>query len=257
MRKIFICLAILVLSSCNTYLKGDYTLGKRNTFNDFFYTYAIRYYHDNSAMSSDVEMETVSDYKPGMTNHIAPGGVVVSSKVVQREVSSAVCVRPNKKGALVSYTVPVELTDKMAYEVIGESDINGVTYRLLEPNRLGDVVLIDMKGDVYPRVGRIYNGRLALLDTAFLLEPEDVFFVNEESEQSGSDEEVVSGFEIRYQGVENYRMVFESVEWRSDGSEDHEVYTFPVNDREVSIDGVDIEILDIDGSGLDYRILAL
>ena len=64
MKKIFISLVMLAVSSCS-YLKGDYTLAQRNTFNDFFYTYNIRYYDTDSFSNANTETVTVSDYDLG------------------------------------------------------------------------------------------------------------------------------------------------------------------------------------------------
>jgi len=257
MRKIFIGLAVLALSSC--YLEGDYTLGQRNKFNDFFYTYNIRYYDLSSFSSSAMETETISNYKIGVARHAVTGGLILSTKIVQKQVYSDEYVRPDKKGALVSYTVPVEFSDEVVYQTIGESEINGRTYRLLEPNRYGDVILIDERGHINKRVGRIYNGRLALLDTQFLLEPEDVVFMEETRNRSGN-ENVVSGFDVRYEGLDDYRMKFKFTSVGADSalSEEREkVYTFPVYDKTVSFEGVTLEILDVNAQGIDYKVLEI
>lgn len=257
MKKIFIGLAVLVLSSC--YLKGDYTLGRRNEFNDFFYTYNIRYYDADDTFDSVKETETVSDYKLGVVRHAMPGGVVVASKTFEKEVFSDKFVRPNMKGGLVSYTVPVEFSDEKVYEIVGEVEIKGTTYRMLKPNRIGDVVLIDGNGKVYPRVGRIYNGRLSLLETSFLLEPEDFCFTNSARKQS-IVANAVSGFEIRFVGIENSRLVFRSYSLQPDGKyskEQKKTYKFPMYDKEITIEGVELEILNADQDGIDYKILAM
>lgn len=256
MKKIFVGLAVLCLSAC--YLKGDYTLGRRNTFNDFFWTYNIRYYDDHAFESMSQEIENVSNYKLNVARHAVKGGVILSSEIVQKQVYSNEYVRPTMKGALVSYTVPIELSDEKVYKTIGESEINGKTYRLLEPNRIGDVVLVDFDGNIYPRVGRIYNDRLALLETSFLLEPENIKFVNETKTQAAGGS-VVSGFKVRYAGLDgNYRMVFKFVMIAEDGSElldEARVYTFPMYDKTVTFEGITLEILEADESGVDYKIL--
>ena len=257
MKKIFIGLAVLVLSSC--YLKGDYTLGRRNTFNDFFYTYNIRYYDLSSFSSSSMETETIGNYKIGVARHAMIGGLLLSSKVVQKEVYSDEYVRPDKKGALVSYTVPVEFSDEVVYQTIGESEINGTTYRLIKPNRYGDVILINENGEIYTRVGRIYNKRLALLNTTFILEPEDAVFLNETKNHSG-DEDVISEFSVRYEGIDDYRMKFKYTSraaGSSKGSEREKIYTFPVYDKTVSFEGITLEILDADDQGVDYKVLEI
>ena len=206
MKKIFISLVMLDVSSC-AYLKGDYTLGKRNTFNDFFYTYNIRYYDTDSYSNANTETVTVSDYDLGAVRHAVPGGIVVYSKIIRKEVYSDEYVRPTVNGALVSYTVPVEFSDEKVYRALGEVEINDVTYRLIKANRIGDILLIDANGEIYPRAGRIYNDRLALLETQFLLEPEDVRFVNETKNRFGG-EDTVAGFEVRYIGLEDYQNDF-------------------------------------------------
>ena len=160
---------------------------------------------------------------------------------------------------MVSYTIPVEFSDEKLYEIIGESDIKGVTYQLLKPNRLGDVVLIDDRGNIYPRVGRIYNDRLALLETSFLLEPEDLKFTNDIGTQQGGEQEI-SSFEIRFAGVENHRMVFKALSLDNafkskDGEE--KVYTFPVYDKTVSLDNIKLEIQEVDDYGVSYKILEM
>ncbi|MCM1324971.1 MAG: hypothetical protein NC218_12740 [Acetobacter sp.] len=258
MKKIFIGLVLVALSSC-VYLKGDYTLGRRNTFNDFFYTYNIRYYDVDEFASVSKETETVSDFKIGVVKHAIPGGMVVSSKILQKEVFSDEFVRPNMKGALVSYTVPVEFSDEKVYRAIGETKINDKVYRLLEPNRLGDVVLIDSRGDVYPRVGRIYNDRLALLETSFILEPDELKFENDMERRMG-EEAVISGFEVRYKGVSNNRMVFDFISIKPEGGssiEEHKTYTFPVSDKRISLDGITLEILQVNDTGIEYSILGV
>lgn len=257
MKKIFICLAVLVLSSC--YLKGDYTLGKRNVFNDFFYTYHIDYYAEGSMDSMDTEVEAVSNYKVGVAQHVVPGGLVLSSKLINKEIYSSTYLRPDRKGAMVSSTIPVDLSDEKIYRAIGEVTIDDAVYRLLEPNRYGDVLLVDFRGKIYPRVGRIYNDRLALLETQFRLEPDNVRFLNE-TQNSAGDEEVVSSVEVRYGGLEDYYMLFiyKTVQPDASGAiEEQKTYRFPMYDKTVSFEGMTIEILDVNTSGLDYRILEI
>ena len=256
MKKIFVGLVILAVSGC-AYFKGDYTLGKRNTMFDFFYTYNIMYYSEGAFEEAETETVSITDIKAGSVRHAVPGGVVVSSKIYQKLIYSDEFVRPTSKGALVSYTVPVEFSDEKVYKAIGETVINGKTLRLLEPNKIGDVLLIDEKGGIYPRVGRIYNDRLALLETSFILEPYDVKFLNE-TLNINSKEEIVSGFEIRYKGIDGYQMVFEySAVSPNNGMpiEAVKTYKFPMYDKEVSIEEVKLEILDVNESGIEYKIL--
>ena len=73
MKKIFIALVILLQCSCS-YLKGDYTLGKRNMFNDFFYIYKIRYYEKSAEGDMETEIYTVSNYDQGVKRFTVPGG---------------------------------------------------------------------------------------------------------------------------------------------------------------------------------------
>lgn len=258
MKKIFIGLVLIGLSSC-MYLKGDYTLGRRNTFNDFFYTYSIRYYDMDQFASVSTETETVSDIKLNVAKYAVSGGVVAASKVLEKEVYSNEYVRPNMKGALVSYTVPVEFSDEQIYKTIGETEINGKTYRLIEPNRIGDVVLIDDNGEIYQRVGRIYNGRLALVQTSFILEPRDLKFEND-MERKTKEERVVSSYTVRYLGVQNNQMVFEYATTRpSNGTsiDEQKTYKFPIYDTSVIIEGIELQILNANDSGLEYKILSI
>ena len=256
MKKIFTCLAVMVLASCGIF-KGDYTLGKRNTLTDFFYTYNIHYYEDGAFEETETETISITDYKAGTARHAVPGGIVVSSKIYQKLVFSDEFVRPTQKGAMVSYTVPVEFSDEKVYKAIGETEINGKVLRLIEPNRLGDVLLIDDRGEIYPRIGRIYNDRLALLETSFILEPIGVKFLNETMNKS-SEEEIISGFEVRYNGVEDYQMVFNYNGVSPNNGQPIErvkTYKFPMYDKKVSIEGIELEILNVDDSGIEYKIL--
>ena len=260
MKKIFIGLAVLAVASCSYYMKGDYTLGKRNTFNDFFYTYNIRYYDTGELSSVAKETETISDYEAGVVRYAVPGGIVVSSKVLEKEVYSDEIVRPTKKGGLVSYTVPVEFSDEKVYKIIGEVEINEHFYRLVEPNRYGDVVLLDDRGNVFPRVGRIYNDRLALLETAFQLEPEDLKFNNERTREVDDDEHLISSFEVRYAGIEDYKMVFKYKTVHNDRGEpieENKTLKFPMYDKNVTLGTIQLEILNVDDTGIEYKILAL
>lgn len=258
MKKIFISFVVMALSSC-VYMQGDYTLGKRNTFNDFFYTYNVRYYDTDAFSSQEIETETVSDYEIGALGRAVPGGIVASSKIVKKEVYSDEFVRPTNKGMLSSYTVPVEFSDEKVYRTIGEVEIKDVTYRLIEPNRIGDIILIDDQGNIYPRVGRMYNGRLALLKTSFILEPAESKFISEVQNRLG-EEDVVAGFELRYLGVQNYQMMFSLTNVSPDGEmeiESRKVFKFPMYDKFVSIDGMRLEIINVDQSGIEYKILEI
>ena len=257
MKKIFIGLAVLVLSSC--YMKGDYTLGRRNMFNDFFYTYNIHYYDENSLEVMDTEFETISNYKIGVAKHAVPGGLILSSKVINREVFSSAYLRPTKKGQMVSNTVPVDFSDEKVYKAIGEVEIEDTVYRLLEPNRYGDIVLVDFNGNIYPRIGRIYNKRLALLDTQFRKEPYDIRFTNEMQNRTG-EENIVSSVEVRYQGIEDYYMVFVYKVIQPSGQEaveEQKTYRFPMYDKSVSFEGIALDILEADESGIDYKIMEI
>lgn len=259
MKKIFIGLALLAVCSCSSYLKGDYTLGRRNTFNDFFYTYNIRYYDMDEFSSVSKETETVSNYEIGTKRYAVSGGIVASFKILQKEVYSDEFVRPNMKGAMVSYTVPVEFSDEKVYRTIGETEIDGKVYRLVEPNRFGDIILLDGRGNIYPRVGRIYNDRLALLVTQFVLEPEGLKFINDMDRKSGEESEI-SGFEIRYVGIKDYRMVFDMTSFMPNGDtsvEEHKTFTFPMYDKNVSMDGITLEIFEVNEGGIEYRILSV
>ena len=226
-------------------------------FNDFFYTYKIRYYDKSAEGDMETETYTISNYDQGVKRFTVPGGIVVSSKIYQKVVYSDEYVRPTNKGALVSYTVPVPFSDEQVYEAFGEVKIDGKKYRLLEPNRIGDVVLIDDRGNVYPRVGRVYNNRLALLDTAFQLEPRDLKFVSE-SKNCKLEEDIISGFEIRYGGVKDYQLVFTYTNVSPNGGmpiETSKIYRFPMYDSVVEIEGVKINILSVNEiSGIEYEI---
>lgn len=257
MKKIFIGLAVLALSSC--YMQGDYTLGRRNMFNDFFYTNSVQFYAEDAFDSMDTELETVSDYKIGAARHAVPGGLVLSSKLINKEIYSSVYIRPTQKFSMVSSTIPVEFSDEKVYKTIGETKIDGTLYRLIEPNRYGDVVLVDEKGNVYPRVGRLYNKRLALLETQFLMEPAGARFVSETQNRLG-DEDVVSSVEVRYGGLDGYYMVFVYKTVRPDVSgaiEEQKTYRFPMYDKSVSFEGITIEVMDANESGIDYRVLEI
>jgi hypothetical protein len=130
---------------------------------------------------------------------------------------------------------------------------------LLAPNRYGDVLLIDGMGRINTRVGRIYNNRLALLDTTFVLEPEDAVFMDETKNRDGN-ENVISGFTVRYEGLDDYRMKFRYTGVNPDGSssgEQDRIYTFPVYDKTVSFEGITLEILEADAQGLDYKVLEI
>lgn len=257
MKKIFVGLAVLVLSSC--YLKGDYTLGRRNTFNDFFYTNNIKYYADDAFNSMDTELETITDYKIGVAQHAVPGGLILSSKLINKEIYSSAYLRPDKKGAMVSSTIPVEFSDEKIYKAIGETTIEDKVYRLLEPNRYGDIVLVDFDGNIYPRIGRIYNKRLALLETQFHMEPSNIHFLSETQNRTG-EEEIVSSVEVRYGGLEDYYMVFiyKTLQPSASGPvEEKKSYRFPMYDKTVSFEGITIEILDSNESGIDYKILEI
>ncbi len=254
MKKIFISLAIIALTSC--YMKGDYTLGPRNTFNDYFYTYSIKYYKNNNQAIQSKEAYIVSNPAMEEINKVSSGEIFFYAEEFDKEFFADNIVKPNKDGSLVSYTIPVNFNSKQFYSVIGESIIDGKTYRLIEPTEIGDVVLIDNHGKIYNRIGKIYNNRLALLATAFTLEPRDIRFnssFKNERRVSNSD------FTIRYKGLENDNLAFETTSLDDDDDyTSHEKRTiyFPMNDKTIKIRNYTFEVLNIDGVNIEYRLIS-
>jgi hypothetical protein len=94
------------------------------------------------------------------------------------------------------------------------------------------------------------------LQTAFLVEPDDVKFVTDVQENV-TGEDAVSGFEIRYTGLEDYYMVFSYTDISSANGleqQDKKTYKFPMYDKKITIDGIDFEIISVNETGIEYRV---
>ena len=74
------------------------------------------------------------------------------------------------------------------------------------------------------------------------------------------DDGVVSGFEARYVGLQDGYIVFDFMTIEPDGStmvEEHKTYRFSATDKTISFEGIQIEILNVDNSGIEYKVLSV
>lgn len=253
MKKFIAFLFIGVLTACSYSENSVNFLPFRNKAFTFWQTESIFYYDQGANEEFLSESQTITEDKieKGVVLITHTGEIMTSSKTYRTDYYSTETVKPTKNGELSSAYTPLKLSKKANYNAFGEVKYKGETYMLVRENKKNDIILVDGDGEIYDHIGRIVDGRLAVLSAKFYTRPADlrmVPVVNTRTEISEDSE----GYTLVYNGLANNgdEIVFI---YKTVGQEDEEL-RFSICDEEISIHGIDIDIFDASEDKIEYMI---
>ena len=253
MKKISLLAALCFLTAC--VYAGDIKLMKsRNQFFSVWQTEKIDYYIDSDEYSGflvGVEEVTFDDVDRGVAKTTRTGALMVSSKTDAFNTLETEVLKATKNAVLSSSYSPFYIHRDDIFVPFGEVTLDDVRYMLVRQGDKGDILLIDGQGRIFNHIGRIKDDRLAVLDTYFFIEPEDVRIVPALQTTIQTDERI-DGFELYYTGIEDNEMTFSYVLLNEDL--DVEKISFPIDECHIEIHGLKIDVMDVDYGQITYIV---
>lgn len=156
---------------------------------------------------------------------------------------------------MVSGVSPAEIVAGQKYEVIGHSKVKGKILYLVTSENPNDIFLTDENYELQPYLGRIRNDRLIILDNKYIVTPEGFKF-EPITKSRVLQSDIVSGFEIKFEGVQNNIMRFTLMEYDAGGfTGEFKYYDFENIPGIIEIAGVKIKIFSASDARLEYMIL--
>lgn len=253
MKKIVAMLSVSMLAAC-VYAGNMDIFSGRNKIFQVWQTEKIFYYDAKQGEEYLTESKTVTEDKIERNQVLVTklNDVMLFSKTRRTDFYASEVLTVNKDAVLSSSYTPMFIKKNGNYEAFGEVSLNNQQYMLVRENKGSDILLVDGDGSIYNHIGRIVDGRLAILDIEFFVEPDDVTFtpvVNTRSETT----DVLSGYELRYNGVEDGLMRFT---YTTFGEEPvAEEYTFPFDQEDIEIAGFKINVISAGYNRIEYVIL--
>lgn len=255
MKKIAAIFSLFTLTACGIHAGDMGFLPRYNSMFEIWQTKSIFYYEH----AQDEEILTASktiteeEINHGEDLIADTGDIMAFSKTYRTDFFDTETLQVNKNAVLSSSSAPYRIKKNAVYNGFGEVTIDGETYMLVRQGDTdNDILLINSDGKVYNRIGRIIKGRLAILQTDFHVEPNDVQFVPVVSTRSEKSN-YLSGFELRYDGIRDGHTVFTYTVLGEDCYDKE--YTFPLSQHEIEIEGLKINILDAGYNKIQYVIL--
>lgn len=258
MKRIAVFFGVLALAACIRAGGNDF-FPERNTWVESFQTLPITFY-DNSMRVVKTELLTERNFPERQVLTAAVGYSVVDDKTYRKVYYAREVLRANENGGLTSISEPVSYKKNQQIDMIGEVMIDGARYALIPADTNGFVVLVRGDGKPYRYMGQIRHGRLALLNTEFIVYPDNFSFepvMLSKSEQTTP----VKGFDIKYGGLKGRYVTF--IYYRYDApsndglhdSGEFEVLSYPAKNSVIDIKGVGIKIVEARKDSIDYMIL--
>ena len=253
MKKISLLSALCFLTAC-VYAGDIKFMESRNQFFSKRQTKEIDYYIDSDEQSGflvGVEEVTFDDVDRGVAKTTRTGALMVSSKTDAFNTMETEVLKATKNAVLSSSYSPYYIHRDDIFAPFGEVVLDDVRYMLVRQGDRGDILLIDGQGRIFNHIGRMKGDRLAVLDTYFFIEPEDVRLLPA-MQTSIQTVERVDGFELYYTGINGNEMTFSYVVLNEDL--DAESFSFPINERHIEINDLKIDVLDVDYGKITYIV---
>ncbi len=150
---------------------------------------------------------------------------------------------------------PAEIKTGEKYEVIGKTSIGGKQFYLITSELNNDIFLTDENYTLQPYLGRIRNNKLVVLDNKYVITPENYQF-EPITKSRVLQSDMVSGFDIKYEGVQNNIMRFTIMHYDAGGSTgEFKTYSFENIPGLIEIAGAKIKVFDADDSRVEYMII--
>lgn len=253
MKKIAALLSISTLAAC--VYAGDISvippLGKIFT---AWQTESITYYDVSSSQEYLMDSKTVTEENVDRGEILVTGvgEIMASSQTRRTDFYGLEKLTVNRDAVLSSSYSPLYVDKNAKFEPFGQARVDGKDFMLVRQDNENDILLVSPDGVLYNKIGRIRDNRLAVLEVQFFIEPDDVIFmpvVNTRSETTG----VISGFELRYEGLEGDTMRFTYTTLGENSLT--EEFTFSSLQQTIDIKNFKINVLNVDYNNIEYVIL--
>ncbi len=253
MKKLAFLLSLSILAGCSYSNNSINFLPFRNKVFTIWQTDKIFYYDQDVNGEFLAESKTVTEDKleKGQVLITQAGEKMVSSKSYRTDYYSTETVKPTKNGEMDSAYSPIKIRKNAKYNAFGEVTHDGETYMLVRQDKSNDILLVTGDGELYEHIGRMVDGRLAVLSAKFYVTPKDlrmVPVVNTRVETVGDS----SGYGITFDGLsrDGYEMIFT---YEEEGYDDEEI-RFSVCDENIDIHGIQIDVFDVSEDKIEYMI---
>ncbi len=253
MKKFTALLPILMLSAC-VYAGNVDILASRKAPFKVWQTEKVFYYDRNTGEEFLSESKTITEEKieKNVLLVTSVGKPMVSSKTYRTDFYSVENVQVNKNAIMSSTYTPVKIRKNADFEAFGEVKFNNETYMLVRQDDSNDILLVNDQGKIFNKIGRMVDDRIAVLDVDFVVEPNDVVMtpvINTRTEVS----EVLEGFELIYNGIEDQKMKFT---YRLLGDmEAEDLFVFPLDSSVININDIKINVIDAGYNQIEYILL--
>ena len=230
--------------------------GARNDLVESFSTYSVELY-DREPRLVKTELIEEKNFKLNTNLTAYKGSSVLNNKIYRKDYYRQEQLKADKDAVLNSASVPLVIKADKPLNIIGETDVDGVRYRLLPTQQEGFVMLVDSSGKIYRKIGQLRDGRLSLLLPDFLPAPEDVRFFPVKTAKT-EQTKPTAGFDVKYDGVRLDRVWFTYFDYSgsADGNRGtFENISFPAKPGLVTIDGIGFRILSADDKKIDYVVI--
>ena len=253
MKKIGL-LSLLLLGACSFY--GDMSWWTFGSFGGYAATYSIDYIDNDEKKVSEEYVSEVSVKKDEILEAYV-GHSVVSEKIYKITNYETNTVKANVDGYMSSASAPCKISAGVPLKVIGTVEIDDVEYRIIPSDLTNFVYLIREDGSFWDEMGQIKNGRLSILDAAFVPTPDNLRM--EPVKQIRSEHtKPVKGYDIKFQGVNFDRMMFtyfDYSKYQNTDAGEFEDISFPLKRGPIEINGVKIKVINVDRFKLEYMLL--
>ncbi|MBO4294762.1 MAG: hypothetical protein J5896_04885 [Alphaproteobacteria bacterium] len=253
MKKSAFLLTLALLAGCSYADNSINFLPVRNKFLTFWQTDGIFYYDKNLNEEFLAESATVTEDKiqKGQVLITHTGDEMASSKTYRTDYYSKELIKPTKNGTLDSAYSPVYIHKNGKYNAFGEVKYEGEKYLLVREGKSNDILLVNGDGEIYNHIGRIVDGRLAVLSAQFYLSPEDLRMLPVVETRTENSEET-SGFVLSYDGLskDGTEMLFTYQEV----GYDPESIRFSICDEFIEIHGLEIDVFNASEDKIEYMI---
>lgn len=253
MKKLALLLTVGILAACSYSNNSVNFLPFRNKVFTIWQTDSIFYYDKslNSEFLAESTTTTEDKMERGQVLVTHAGDVMASSKTYRTDYYSTETVKPTKNGVMDSAYSPLKIRKNATYNAFGEVKHDGETYMLVRQGKSNDIILVNGDGEIYEHIGRMVDGRLAVLSAKFYISPEDLRMipvVNTRVEEAGEE----SGFTLTYDGLDNdgYDMVFT---YEEEGYDAEEI-RFSICDEKIEIHGMKIDVFNASEDKIEYMI---
>lgn len=252
MKKLLTLFCVALLAAC-TYSKNSINfIPSRNKAFVIWQTDQIFYYDEalNGEFLSSSKVVSENKIEKGKVLITQTGAEMVSTRMYRADYYTTESVKPTKNGEMDSAYSPLVIRKNGKYTAFGEVTHEGQTYMLVRVGKTNDILLVKGDGSIYEHIGRIVDGRLAVLSAMFYLEPEDLKMVPVVSTRVENSKDK-DGFSLTYDGLENdgNDMVFTLTE-----NGKSEKLRFSVCDEMIRIRDMNIDVFDVSDKKIEYMI---